>query len=52
MPDKITAGVYPVVQALRQAQQYFIATAIAVDIVLRVQFVKSRGGLHATKYRG
>lgn len=52
VPDKVAAGVYPVVQALRQAQQHFIPAPVAVDIVLRVQFVKSRGGLHATKYRG
>ena len=52
VPDKVAAGVYPVVEALRQAQQHFIPAPVAVDVVLRVQFVKSRGGLHATKYRG
>ena len=36
MPDKVAAGVDPVIQALRQAQQHFIATPVAIDVVLRV----------------
>lgn len=40
MPDKVAAGVHSVVEALCQAQQHFIATPIAVDIVEWDRFVK------------
>lgn len=36
MSDEVAAGVDPVVQALRQAQQHLIPTPVAVDIILRV----------------
>ena len=39
MPDKIAAGVHPVVQALCQAQQHLIASAIAVDVIERLETV-------------
>lgn len=39
MADEIAAGVDAVVQALRQAQQDFVAAAVAVDIVERLETV-------------
>lgn len=36
MPDKIPSGINSIIQALRQAQEHFVALGVAVDVAFRI----------------